>query len=88
MAADPTLADRLDAHARWDDEPPFTPPTGFAADLRAAAVRLRKLDAIDPSELRRLSEALVDWSSDPGPDELAEASIVLSRIADALGGTE
>ena len=55
---------------------------------RAAAVRLRKLDAIDPSELRRLSEAFVDWSSDPGPDELAEASIVLSRIADALGGTE
>ena len=45
MDADPTLADRLDERA----EPGHLPIIGysFAADLRAAAVRLRKLDAIE-----------------------------------------
>ena len=86
MADDPTLADRVLADQLDGHMPPYR--IIDIGTARAAAVRLRKLDAIDPSELRRLSEALVDWSSDPGPDELAEASIVLSRIADALGGTE
>ena len=98
MAADPTLADRIkraeanldQLHSDLHDQECLMPLqdqwlTEARTTMEAAAVRLRKLDAIDPSELRRLSEALVDWSSDPGPDELAEASIVLSRIADALG---
>ena len=83
MAADPTLADRLDERA----EPGHLPIIGysFAADLCAAAVRLRKLDALeeaigDVDDLRVFADDLSligderdDW---------------MDRIADALGGDE
>ena len=77
MAADPTLADRLDERA----EPGHLPIIGysFAADLRAAAVRLRKLDAIDPSDWFNGEELLLDFDA---------IYALLRRIADALGGTE
>ena len=84
MAADPTLADRLDERA----EPGHLPIIGysFAADLRAAAVRLRKLDAIDPDELRAIGDRLREL--DPYWREAEERKQLLYALADALGGTE
>ena len=82
MAADPTLADLLEHDAAQSYF--ALPLPGYDDRLRAAAVRLRKLDAIeeavgDPSWLltaascRRCSSYIGPW---------------LRRIADALGGTE
>ena len=88
MAADPTLADRLD---EWADLLVELIEAGLLTNtenrhvtLRAAAVRLRKLDAIeeavgDPTVLDLAAQHLTNRPL------LAEH---LRCIADALGGTE
>ena len=110
MAADPTLADRLDDLAndrRWDcwamhGERVQHLPEGYepsidccdAAEgfhsLRAAAVRLRKLDAIeeaaaaqgDADGLHLLADGLRGFRF------TSSSANFIDRIADALGGTE
>ena len=53
---------------------------------RAAAVRLRKLDAIDPDELRAIGDRLREL--DPYWREAEERKQLLYALADAMGGTE
>ena len=105
MAADPTLADRLDDLAndrRWDcwamhGERVQHLPEGYepsidccdAAEgfhsLRAAAVRLRKLDAIEEAEdVPEILNVIAAWAG----ERIPEHGAYLRRIADALGGTE
>lgn len=98
MAADPTLADRvladqLERHAaqRFVGEP-------VSGMCRAAAVRLRKLDAIeeaigdmDPDmvDSLRKAQAVVRHRLSPSVAEpTLAAAVLIERIADALGGTE
>jgi len=80
MAADPTLADLLDRQAG---------ECGCLActNDRAAAVRLRKLDAIEEAigDVDVFRDDIAWVNNIPGGRGLAD---VLRRIADALGGTE
>ena len=88
MAADPTLADRLDERA----EPGHLPIIGysFAADLRTAAVRLRKLDAAlaDAGSISLMLSRHTDSCSYCSSGVECAVSDFVERIADALGGTE
>ena len=88
MAADHTLADRvladqLERHAaqRFVGEP-------VSGMCRAAAVRLRKLDAIEEAvgdDLEMLQYPGIYVEDSGGGDDL---EALCRRIADALGGTE
>ena len=88
MAADHTLADRvladqLERHAaqRFVGEP-------VSGMCRAAAVRLRKLDAIEEAvgdDLDMLQHPGIYVEDSGGGDDL---EALCRRIADALGGTE
>ena len=80
----PELADRLDERA----EPGHLPIIGysFAADLRTAAVRLRKLDAAISNVRAEFAQALSDDAETSG--FLTWIERLDTVLADALGGTE
>ena len=86
MAADPTLADRvladqLERHAaqRFVGEP-------VSGMCRAAAVRLRKLDAAITDVRAEFAQALSDDTETSGFLNWIER--LDTALADALGGTE
>lgn len=100
MAADPTLADRIkraeadldQLHSDLHDQECLMPLqdqwlTEARTVMEAAAVRLRKLDAIeeavgDPDQLRAIARFGLARRSH------TDGHAYLRRIADALGGTE
>ena len=86
MAADPTLADLLEHDAAQSYF--ALPLPGHDDRLRAAAVRLRKLDAIEEAvgdDLEMLQYPGIYVEDSGGGDDL---EALCRRIADALGGTE
>ena len=90
MAADPTLADQI---IEWlakyppDDDDRIIKLNFEIGKLRATAVRLRKLDAIEEAigDVETLREGCRPGWNDVAYDEI---DTLLRRIADALGGTE
>ena len=98
MDADPTLADTLADHLEMmasvmcDEttcpDMPLDRQSWFVAYMRAAAVRLRKLDAIEEAvgdDLDMLQHPGIYVEDSGGGDDL---EALCRRIADALGGTE
>ena len=84
MAADPTLADLLEHDAAQSYF--ALPLPGYDDRLRAAAVRLRKLDAAIADVRAEFAQALADDTETSGL--LAWIERLDSALADALGGTE
>ena len=86
MAADPTLADRVLADQLDGHMPPYR--IIDIGTARAAAVRLRKLDAIEDAigdDLEMLQYPGIYVEDSGGGDDL---EALCRRIAGALGGTE
>jgi hypothetical protein len=79
MAADPTLADLLEQHM-----PPYR--IIDIGTARAAAVRLRKLDAAIADVRAEFDQALADDTETSG--FLTWIERLDTVLADALGGTE
>ena len=103
MAADLTLADRI---IEWlakyppDDDDRIIKLNFKIGDLRAAAVRLRKLDAIEDAARSAVREIRASHYQDPLVRTLCvvcgaadgsypcSALVEADALADALGGTE